>query len=493
MSISLFSGKRKARLAEEVAEKAKRPREEEEEEEEQVPSKSSGPEEREEEEEEERKEAETFGEMGLSNWIQKTCQEMGYLRPTPVQKACIPQVLLGKNVVGNAETGSGKTAAFALPILQKLSEDPFGIFALILTPTRELAHQISEQLTVFGSKIGLRHTLVIGGLGLQDQARKLARKPHVVIATPGRLVDHLQNCPTFNLDRIKFFVMDEADRLLTEQGRFVEQICSHLPPLSQRQTLFFSATMTPSHRSLIEQMVSEMPPFIYQQNSDQFTITAKLDQKYMLVPEDLKECYLVEYISKTRPSSTIVFVSTCRGAALLGRMMKELRIAVVELHGLLSQRERITNLQSFRSEEAKILIATDIAGRGLDIPSVKYVINFDVPFSAEEYVHRVGRTARAGRAGTAITFVTPNDLDLMQHIESTLNKEIEEMQMDEESVMLRVPRVLKAKHIGQVGVDEDSSGNHRGIKRRQVQEREQVRLLSEATHYSEPPRKKHRT
>jgi len=208
----------------------------------------------------------SFEELGLHEWLVKACSELGFRHPTPVQKNCIPPIIQGKNCIASAETGSGKTAAFALPILHLLSEDPYGVYALIVTPTRELALQISEQMHALGSPIGLKVSVVIGGVDMIKQSIELQRKPHIIIATPGRLLSHLQSADTVKLNRLKFLVFDEADRLFGDQSEDTEEILNLLPPNSNRQTLLFSATLAPYE--LPNSGNSKDAPFTYHQSSE---------------------------------------------------------------------------------------------------------------------------------------------------------------------------------------------------------------------------------
>uniref|UniRef100_K7FNK5 DEAD-box helicase 49 n=1 Tax=Pelodiscus sinensis TaxID=13735 RepID=K7FNK5_PELSI len=300
--------------------------------------------------------------------------------------------------MGCAKTGSGKTAAFVLPILQKLSEDPYGIFCLVLTPTRELAYQIAEQFRVLGKPLGLKDCIIVGGMDMVAQALELSRKPHVVIATPGRLADHLRSSNTFSLRKIKFLVLDEADRLL-EQGctdftKDLEVILGAVP--ATRQTLLFSATLTDTLNELKSLAMNK--PFFWESQAEVRTVD-ELVQRYLLVPEKVKDAYLVHLIQTFQDEhedwSIIIFTSTCKSCQILNMMLKKFNFPSVALHSMMRQKQRFAALAKFKSSVFRILIATDVAARGLDIPTVQVVINHNTPGLPKIYIHRVGRTARA--------------------------------------------------------------------------------------------------
>ncbi|XP_048651342.1 probable ATP-dependent RNA helicase DDX49 isoform X2 [Marmota marmota marmota] len=339
-----------------------------------------------------------FAELGLSSWLVEQCRQLGLKQPTPVQLGCIPAILEGRDCLGCAKTGSGKTAAFVLPILQKLSEDPYGIFCLVLTPTRELAYQIAEQFRVLGKPLGLKDCIIVGGMDMVTQALELSRKPHVVIATPGRLADHLRSSNTFHIKKIRFLVMDEADRLL-EQGCTdftvdLETILAAVP--ARRQTLLFSATLTDTLKEL--QGLATNQPFFWEAQAPVRTVE-QLDQRYLLVPEKVKDAYLVHLIQTFQDEhedwSIIIFTNTCKTCQILCMMLRKFSFPTVALHSMMKQKERFAALAKFKSSIYRILIATDVASRGLDIPTVQVVINHNTPGLPKIYIHRVGRTARA--------------------------------------------------------------------------------------------------
>lgn len=378
-----------------------------------------------------------FAALGLSEWLIKQCKQLGINKPTPVQENCLPPILEGRDCMGCAKTGSGKTAAFVLPVLQKLSEDPYGIFCLVLTPTRELAYQIAEQFRVLGKPLGLRDCIIVGGMDMVTQALELTNQPHVVVATPGRLADHIRSSNTFSMKRIQFLILDEADRLL-EQGcadftKDLEVILGGLP--AKRQTLLFSATLTDTLQEL--KNIAMNKPFFWESKSETRTVE-ELDQRYILTPEKVKDAYLVHLIQTFTDEhddwSIMIFTNTCKTCQVLTMMLREFNFPTISLHSMMKQRQRFANLAKFKASVYKILIATDVAARGLDIPTVQVVINHNTPGLPKIYIHRVGRTARAGRNGVSITLVTQYDIHLVHSIEEQTQTKLKEYPVEEKEV-----------------------------------------------------------
>ncbi|KAG4306311.1 hypothetical protein PORY_000299 [Pneumocystis oryctolagi] len=375
----------------------------------------------------------SFKAFGLHTWIIETLEKISIKKPTAIQTACIGPILQGKNCIGSAETGSGKTMAFALPIIQILSQDPYGVFALILTPTRELALQISDQLAILGASIDLKQITVIGGVDMMTQALMLIKRPHIVIATPGRLADHIRSNKheTINVfKRVRFLVLDEADRLLSSSfSQDMQECISILPEANNRQTLLFTATITDAIKQLQTQSSKsgKKPLFVYNIVTSNLAIPLSLVQTYIFVPSHVKEAYLYRIFStqEYKKKSTIVFANRTRTAELLFRTFRILELDVTVLHSEMPQKRRTRSLERFKTEANKILIATDIASRGLDIPFVELVINYDVPKNPDDYIHRVGRTARAGKSGESITIVSQRDILLIQEIEKHINAKME--------------------------------------------------------------------
>ena len=380
----------------------------------------------------------SFESLAVSPWLAHTLRSLSITNPTPIQQSCIPPILEGRDCIGGSRTGSGKTIAFAVPLLQKWAEDPFGIYAVILTPTRELALQIYEQFRALGAPQNLKVVLITGGSDMRPQAVALGQRPHIVVATPGRLADHVQNSgkdTIVGLSRAKALVLDEADRLLTPgHGSMLPDlnVClSALPPPDSRLTLLFTATVTPEVRALKTQARPNRPPVFISEISDPSdpssmtssgpSLPPTLKQTYVQCPSAHKLAYL--HVLLQTPSMTIhtpsiiIFTNRTTSADHLHRTLLHLEHPVTSLHSTLPQQQRSANLASFRALKSRILIATDVASRGLDIPSVGVVINYDVPRNPADYVHRVGRTARAGRKGTSITFVGQRDVSLVLAIE----------------------------------------------------------------------------
>ncbi|KAL3273069.1 hypothetical protein HHI36_014524 [Cryptolaemus montrouzieri] len=362
----------------------------------------------------------TWKDMGLVDALCKACEELKWKEPSKIQKEAIPLALEGKDIIGLAETGSGKTAAFALPILQSLLENPQRYFALILTPTRELAFQISEQFEALGTGIGVKCAVIVGGMDMMSQALLLAKKPHIIIATPGRLLDHLTNTKGFNLRALKYLVMDEADRILNMDFEVeVDKILKVIP--RERRTYLFSATMTKKVKKLQRACLNDP---VKVEVSTKYQTVDKLLQYYVFIPVKFKDVYLVHILNELAGNSFMIFCSTCNNTIRTALMLRNLGLTAVPLHGQMSQNKRLAALTKFKAKNRSILISTDVASRGLDIPHVDIVINFDIPTHSKDYIHRVGRTARAGRSGKAITFVTQYDVELYQRIEHLIGKQL---------------------------------------------------------------------
>lgn len=329
-----------------------------------------------------------------------------------------------------------------------------------------MAFQIAEQFNVLGKPIGVRVSVITGGLDMMKQGLDLSVKPHIVISTPGRLADHLKSCDTFSLKKIKFLVLDEADRLIEDDfGEQLETIFEVLP--KKRQTLLFSATMTKNLEDM--QALSATKPFFWQQKSEASTVE-ELDQYYILMPADVKDAYLVhtvdKYLEKNKKSSIIIFTNTCKYTQVLGIVLSELGMKCVVLHSMIRQKERLASLAKFKSSQVNILIATDVASRGLDIPTVDLIINHNVPNKPKDYVHRVGRTARAGRCGKAITLVSQFDIKLVHSIEAFINKKMDEWPVDEKEVMKILVEVATSKREAEIRLDEKDFGEQKEINKR---------------------------
>ncbi|CAE6440441.1 unnamed protein product [Rhizoctonia solani] len=405
----------------------------------------------------------TFESLGLIAPLLEALKQVGYSKPTEIQAGIIPHALEGKDVIGVAETGSGKTAAFALPILQKLWDEPRGLFACVLAPTRELAYQISQQFEALGSAIGVRCATIVGGMDMISQSIALGKRPHIIVATPGRLNDHLENTKGFSLRGLRYLVLDEADRLLDmDFGPVIDKILKVLP--RERNTFLFSATMSTKVAKL--QRASLQNPVRVEVNGKYSTVSTLL-QYYLLSPFANKDVHLVHLANELAANSVIIFTRTVHDAQRLSMVLRNLGFPAVPLHGQLSQSARLGALNKFKAGGRSLLIATDVASRGLDIPTVDVVINFDIPTHSKDYIHRVGRTARAGRAGKSITLVTQYDVELLQRIEGVIGKKMMEFPIDKAEVMVLKERVGEAQRLAvQELKDSGGAAGARGGRKR---------------------------
>ncbi|XP_077308586.1 putative ATP-dependent RNA helicase DDX47 isoform X2 [Lithobates pipiens] len=359
----------------------------------------------------------TFRQLGITDVLCETCEQLGWKLPTKIQNEAIPVALQGRDIIGLAETGSGKTGAFALPILQTLLEGPQRLYALVLTPTRELAFQISEQFEALGSSIGIKCAVIVGGIDMMSQAMTLAKKPHIIIATPGRLIDHLENTKGFNLRSIKYLVMDEADRILNMDFETeVDKILKVIP--QDRKTFLFSATMTKKVQKLQRAALKDPVKCAV---SSKYQTVEKLQQFYIFIPSKFKDSYLVYILNELAGNSFMIFCSTCNNTQRVSSLLRNLGFTAIPLHGQMSQ----------------------------------------------DYIHRVGRTARAGRSGKAITFVTQYDVELFQRIEQIIGKKLPAFPTQEEEVMLLNERVAEAQRFARVELREH------GEKKKRTREEEE--------------------
>ena len=351
----------------------------------------------------------TFKELNLSETILSAIESAGYETPTPIQKAAIPPAIEGNDVLGIAQTGTGKTASFTIPMLTKLERGRARARmprSLILAPTRELAAQVSEGFEQLGKNHKLTIALLIGGVSFEEQFRKLDRGADVLIATPGRLMDHFSRGKVL-LTGVEILVIDEADRML-DMGFIddIKKICGLLPP--KRQTMFFSATMPPEIQKFTQEFLkSPVKVEIERQSSTASTITQRF--QFLDVDEKTKRAEFRKAINEHEIENAIIFCNRKRDVSRLFKSMSKHDYSVGALHGDMDQRQRMDTLEKFRAGEITYLVASDVAARGLDIPNVGHVFNFDIPIHAEDYIHRIGRTGRAGRKGYAASFITPTD------------------------------------------------------------------------------------
>ena len=369
-----------------------------------------------------------FNSVGLSESLQRAVAAQGYTAMTPIQAKAIPIVLAGRDVMGAAQTGTGKTAAFSLPLLHKMlrhenasmSPARHPVRALVIAPTRELADQVAANIKGYAAQTKLRVAVVYGGIDMKPQTLELKGGVEVLVATPGRLLDHIEakNCV---LNQVEYVVLDEADRML-DIGFLpdLQRILSYLP--KTRQTLLFSATFSPEIKRLAESYLQD--PILVEVARPNATAST-VEQRFYSVATDDKRAAVMKLIKDRALTQALVFVNSKLGCARLARSFERDGLRTNALHGDKSQDERLKALEAFKRGEVDVLVATDVAARGLDIADLPAVFNFDVPFNAEDYVHRIGRTGRAGASGLAVTLVSPSDTRLVADIEKLIKKKIE--------------------------------------------------------------------
>jgi superfamily II DNA/RNA helicase len=378
-----------------------------------------------------------FDSLALDPKLLRAVLDSGYTSMTPIQAKAIPIVLAGRDVMGAAQTGTGKTAAFTLPLLQKMlrhenaSASParHPVRALVIAPTRELADQVANSVKTYAKHTQLRSTVVFGGIDMKPQTLVLKGGVEVLVATPGRLLDHIEgkNCV---LNQVEYVVLDEADRML-DIGFLpdLQRILAYLP--KQRQTLLFSATFSPEIKRLAQSYLQD--PLLVEVARPNATAST-VEQRFFSVSDDDKRRVVRQLIKSRDLAQALVFVNSKLGAARLARSFERDGLRTAALHGDKSQDERLKSLASFKAGEVDLLVATDVAARGLDIADLPAVFNFDVPFNAEDYVHRIGRTGRAGASGLAVTLVARDDMRLVSDIEKLIKRkiEIEPIELDDD-------------------------------------------------------------
>jgi ATP-dependent RNA helicase RhlE len=413
-----------------------------------------------------------FACLELSPAINRQLDKLGFVTPTPIQAAAIPHLLAGKDVIGIAQTGTGKTFAFGLPILQRLLETEE--VALILAPTRELALQIEEELKKVGSSLGLRTAVLIGGAPMNRQVQDLRRRPNVIVATPGRLKDHLYQRTT-NLKRVSVVVLDEADRML-DMGfaPAVKQILDQAP--IKRQTMLFSATMAKEVTELASQYLTNP---VRVEVAPQGTPADLVDHSVHVVEKERKPDLLSSVLYENK-GTVLVFSRTRHGARKVARNVRDLGITAAELHSDRTLPQRKAALAGFKSGEFRVLVATDIAARGIDVKEIELVVNYDLPDCIEDYVHRIGRTGRAGASGRAVTFALPDQHRDVREIERLIGKELSLISGSLPAVVARQSKSVKP------------GANHRPHKPAQSRQPERTERsepsVEAPTHRVYPPR-----
>src|SRR5262245_4848673 len=368
----------------------------------------------------------SFRKLGLCEELALAVDKLGFQNPTPIQAQAIPVILEGRDVVGTAQTGTGKTAAFALPLLQRLGGPVGNVRALILTPTRELAQQVESSLQAVGRFARLRSCTIFGGVPQRGQEDALRRGVDIVVATPGRLLDLLEQ-KLISLSLIEILVLDEADRMM-DMGFLpdVRRIVRLVP--QERQTLLFSATLPPEIRDLTRTM-QRNPKFVEVEGSG--TPAAGVDQRLFPVPPHLKCDLLLHLLARETMRPLLVFTLTKHGADHLHRVLEDKRHKVARIHSGRTQGQRREALEGFRRNHYQILIATDIAARGIDVRNISHVVNFDIPNNPDDYIHRIGRTARAEATGLAYSFVTPDDENHVRTIERNLRRRLNRIHLED--------------------------------------------------------------
>lgn len=365
----------------------------------------------------------TFSELGISPALLNAIQKMGFEEATPIQTETIPVALEGKDVIGQAQTGTGKTAAFGIPMLEKIAVEVRAVQAVIIAPTRELAIQVSEELYKIGGTFkGVKILPIYGGQDINRQIRSLKNRPHVIVATPGRLLDHM-NRKTVRLNNVQTVVLDEADEMLN-MGFIddIKAILSEVP--EEHQTLLFSATMPPQIRAMADQFMTD--PVHVKVKAKEMTVP-KIQQYYIEMQERRKFDVLTRLLDIESPDLAIIFGRTKRRVDELTEALNLRGYTAEGIHGDLSQAKRMSVLRKFKEGTIEILVATDVAARGLDISGVTHVFNFDIPQDPESYVHRIGRTGRAGKEGWAVAFITPREMGQLKNIEKITKRKMDKL------------------------------------------------------------------
>ncbi|MEK4064136.1 MULTISPECIES: DEAD/DEAH box helicase [unclassified Paenibacillus] len=417
----------------------------------------------------------TFAEFGLEPKVLQAITELGFEEATPIQEQAIPLALTGADLIGQAQTGTGKTAAFGIPLISKIAREEEKILALIMTPTRELAIQVAEEIGKLTRFKGLRSLAIYGGQDIGRQIRGLKKKPQIIIGTPGRLLDHI-NRKTIRLDDVQTIVLDEADEML-DMG-FMEDIQTILKLVpEERQTMLFSATMPPNIQRLAQQFLK---------NPQHVSVIPKqisaplIDQAYIEVPERQKFEALSRLIDMESPDLAIVFGRTKRRVDELAEGLQKRGYSADGLHGDLSQNQRDAVMRKFRDGSIDVLVATDVAARGLDVSGVTHVINFDLPQDPESYVHRIGRTGRAGKEGTAWSFVTPREMDHLHLIERVTRHRITRKPLPTMAEAIEGKQRITAERLLAMVEEGGELNEYKGIAIQLLEQYDSVQLLSAA-------------
>jgi ATP-dependent RNA helicase DeaD len=416
----------------------------------------------------------TFAEFGLEPKVLQAVTEMGFEESTPIQAKAIPIAMKGADLIGQAQTGTGKTAAFGIPLISKIPPEEDRIVALVMTPTRELAIQVADELGKLARYKGIRTLPIYGGQDIGRQIRALKKKPQIIIGTPGRLLDHI-NRKTIRLDDVKTVVLDEADEML-DMG-FMEDITTILGLVpEERQTMLFSATMPPNIQKLAQQFL---------RNPEHISVIPKnitapsIEQTYIEVHEREKFEALSRLLDMESPDLAIVFGRTKRRVDELSEALQKRGYSADGLHGDLSQNQRDTVMRKFRDGSIDVLVATDVAARGLDVSGVTHVINFDLPQDPESYVHRIGRTGRAGKEGIAYTFVTPREIDHLHFIERVTRQRIARRPLPSLAEAIEGKQRVTAERLIEI-IQQDDFVEYKGIAIQLLEQYDSVHLVAAA-------------
>lgn len=400
------------------------------------------------EEKKKKKSKPRFDQLGLNDEILKNLSQAGYETPSPIQAELIPVAVTGQDCIGQARTGTGKTAAFSLPMLQQIDLRRPGAQALILAPTRELSEQVATEIRKLCPDKSLNLAVLVGGKPLRPQENQLKKGAQIVVGTPGRVIDHI-NRGNLKLNTLDFVILDEADRMLDIGFRpDIEKILRKCP--EKRQTLLLSATLPPPVERLAKRYMQE--PIMIDLSEDRVSVES-IDQYYITVDPNRKAKLLTRLLFQERPKQTLVFTRTKRGADKLERIFSKRLKAVAAIHGDLPQSKRDRVLKQFRAGKIRLLIATDVMGRGIDVSGISHIINYDIPEFNDDYVHRIGRVGRlsSNQKGAAFTFVAPDEGDQLTNIENRINHMISEFRVDDfEAYKPKQPRkkIEKISHLG---------------------------------------------
>lgn len=416
----------------------------------------------------------TFNQLGLSAPVLKAVSNMGFEEATPIQEKTIPVAIDGKDLIGQAQTGTGKTAAFGIPMVEKFDVYATQIQGIVITPTRELAVQVAEELNKIGQFKKIRVLPIYGGQDINRQIKALKKKPHIIVGTPGRLIDHIKR-KTIRLNEIKMAVLDEADEMLN-MGFIedIEEILKEVP--EEHQTLLFSATMPKPIQKLAQKFMGD--PQIIKNKSKEVTVP-NIEQNYVEVQEKQKFDVLCRLLDIESPDLAIVFGRTKRRVDELSEALNKRGYSAEGIHGDLTQAKRNSVLAQFKGGSIEVLVATDVAARGLDISGVTHVYNFDIPQDPESYVHRIGRTGRVGKPGIAITFVTSREMGHLRIIENTTKRKVIRRPVPTITEAIKGQQRVTVDRLLRVISEEDIS-HYKGLAEDLLEKTDSVSLLSAA-------------